>query len=785
MKYGFFDKENREYIITDPYTPTPWINYLGGGTYGGIISHTAGGYSFDGDPRHKRVLRYRYNSIPEDQPGRYIYVRDNEDGEYWSATWQPVQKDYDKYECRHGLGYTTIENEKRGINTSTTYFVPKDKSMEIWWLKIKNNSNVKKDISLFTYAEFSFFDAVKDQQNVDWVQQIQRGSFEDNILFWNAFMETWEFIYMTSNEPVDSFETSRENFIGKYHDLSNPVVVENGFCENNEARRGNGAGVLNHDISLEPGEEKEIVYILGTTPDKENTRDEIKEYLSLDKVKSEFEELNSHWTEFLENCQVETPDEEMNLMLNTWNPYQCRTTFNWSRFISLYQLGINRGMGFRDSAQDVLGVIHAIPEESRELIVKLLKCQHEEGNAFHLYYPLTGEGTIGEAGEDGSVDWYSDDHLWIILSTAAYLKETGNFDFLKESVPYSKRTDSEGTVLEHLCRAVEFTENHKGQHDMPLAGFADWNDTVNLDRGKGTAESVWTGMLYSYALKELLNLLEYTGEKDLYDKYSEYYQNQVDAINKHAWDGDWYIRAYDDDGNPLGSKECDEGKIFLNAQSWSIMAGIADEGHQKDLLNNVKKYLNTKYGVVLLYPAYNGFDETKGGITTYPPGAKENGGIFLHTNPWIMIAETFAGNGEQAYKYYRQVLPPTRNDIADKYEVEPYVYCQNILGKEHPQFGLGRNSWLTGTAAWMYRASLYYILGIRPDYDGIIIDPVVPSDWEGFTVKRKYRGKVLNIECIKSEKNLIEVNGKEIENRNKVLMTDLSEDVNNVKVYYK
>ncbi|MFW6035792.1 MAG: GH36-type glycosyl hydrolase domain-containing protein [Halothermotrichaceae bacterium] len=783
MRYGFFDKNKREYIVTNPYTPTPWINYLGGGNYGGIISHTGGGYSFDGDPRYKRVLRYRYNSIPEDQPGRYIYVRDNQSKEYWSATWQPVKDDYDFYVCRHGLGYTEIEHEIHNIVTKVKYFVPGNESMEIWWLKVKNKDDKERDLSLFSYAEFSFFDAVKDQQNVDWTQQIQQGDFDDNTIYWNAFMKYWDFIYMTSSAEVDTFETSREKFIGKYRDLSNPAAVEQGYCENTEARRGNGVGVLNHNITLKPGEEKDIIYILGTTPDKSKLNNSIKKYFNVEKVKKELDNLNDYWNDYLSKCQVETPDEEMNLMLNTWNQYQCKTTFNWSRFISLYQLGINRGMGFRDSAQDTLGVMHSIPEEGKELIIKLLKCQRIEGNAYHLYYPLTGEGDIGEAGEDGSVDWYSDDHLWIILSIAAYLKETGDKEFLEEVIPYAE-DKGEASVLEHMCMALEFTESHKGEHNMPLAGFADWNDTVNLDRGKGTAESVWTGLLYSYALKEMIDLLEYLGEKELKEKYEKYYQKQKEAVNQEAWDGEWYIRAYDDEGNPLGSKECESGKIFLNAQSWSIMAGIADDDRRKQVLKNVKKYLNTKYGVVLVYPAYDEYDETKGGITTYPPGAKENGGIFLHTNPWIMIAETIAGNGDEAYKYYRQVLPPTRNQIADKYEVEPYVYCQNILGKEHPQFGLGRNSWLTGTAAWMYRASVYYILGIRPAYDGLVIDPVVPEKWDGFKVTRKIRDKKLNIECIKSDEKYIKVNGEKIEASTKIKYDILEKENNEVKVYY-
>jgi len=784
MQYGYFDKDRREYTITNPCTPTPWINYLGGGKYGGIISQTGGGYSFDGDPRYKRVLRYRYNSIPEDQPGRYIYIRDNQSGDYWSATWQPVKGDYDQYVCHHGLGYTEINYEVNKIASRVTYFVPGNESMEIWWLKIKNTDQVTRDLTLFSYAEFSFFDAVRDQQNVDWCQQIQQGDFENNTIFWNAFMKTWDYIFMTSSLPVTSFETSREKFIGLYRDLSNPIAVERGYCENYEARRGNGAGVLSHQLTLNPGEEKEIIYLLGTTPDKESIKEKVNKYLNANNTKEEFTGLKNYWNNYLSSCQVNTPDEEMNLMLNIWNPYQCKTTFNWSRFISLYQLGINRGMGFRDSAQDILGVVHAIPGEARNLIIKLLKCQHPEGNAYHLFYPLTGEGTTGEAGEDGGVDWYSDDHLWIILAVAAYITETGDIDFLSESVPYSNNRGA-GKVLEHLCQALEFTENHLGEHGLPLAGFADWNDTINLDRGKGTAESVWTGMLYCYALKEMQALLDFIEEPDLVKRYKAYYRKQKEAINKHAWDGSWYIRAFDDDGKPLGSKEYAEGKIFLNPQSWSIMAGIADRSYMDKLLENVHKYLNTEFGVVLLYPAYRKYDKTKGGITTYPPGAKENGGIFLHSNPWIMIAETLAGNGDRAYQYYRQVLPPTRNEIADKYEVEPYVYCQNILGKEHPQFGLGRNSWLTGTAAWMYRASVYYILGIRPGYDGLVIDPVVPSHWEGFRVKRRFRGKWLLIECNRSEESYIEVNGKRSNQTKKVLLNELTEDENRIRVFFK
>ncbi len=783
MIYGNFAPHKREYIITTPFIPSPWINYLGNADFGGIISHTGGGYCFDRDPRNKRVLRYRYNNIPEDQPGRYIYIKDIENNNYWSATWQPVKSQYKSFECRHGPGYTIISQENNNIFTEIKYFIPLNRSMEIWWLKVQNTGKKTRKLDLFTYAEFSFFDTVRDQQNLDWTQQIQQGSFENNTIFWNAFMKKTDYTFMTSNLPVKSFETSRENFIGKYRDLSSPLTVEKGECENYEAHRGNGAGVLNHEIILKPGEEKQIVYYLGTVPEKKLLKNGINKFYKIEQIKSEFNKLNEYWNKFFNKCQVKTPDKEMNLMLNTWNPYQCKTTFNWSRFVSLYQLGINRGMGFRDSAQDILGVVHAIPEECRDLIIRLLKCQHPEGNSYHLFYPLTGKGSSGEAGNNGNCNWYSDDHLWIIISVTAYIKESGDKEFLEKKVSYSG-VNSKETVLEHLCKALEFTENHRGKHGLPLIGFADWNDTLNLQREKQSAESVWTGMLYCYTLKEMSALMNYIGREDLKNKYLNYYYEQKKAINTHGWDESWYLRAFAENGNPLGSRKSESGKIFLNPQSWAIISEIAEQKKGKMILKNVKEYLDSKYGVTLLYPAYSAFDEKIGGLTTYPPGAKENGGIFMHANPWLIIAEVLSGNHEQAYRYYRKVLPPLRDD-PDLYRVEPYVYCQNVLGKEHPQFGLGSNSWLTGTAAWMYRAAINYILGIRPDYDGIIIKPSVPDNWDEFKVKRKIRDKVLNIIFKKSNKTKILLNENPTIKNNFIYYSELAKSENEIVVKYK
>lgn len=741
-KYGYFNLEDREYVITQPQTPTPWINYLGDGEYGGIISNNAGGFSFDQDPRFKRVLRYRYNGIPMDQPGRYLYLRDDETSKIWSATWQPIQAAYDAYECRHGLGYTKITMEHEGIRTEVTYFVPNGQKMELWCFKIQNLSGRPRKISVFSYAEFCFFDAAKDQQNADWVQQIQSGEFHENTIYWNAFMKTWDFIFMTASRPADSFDTSREEFVGRYRDLKNPLAVTNGECFNSIAHRGNGVGALCHHLKLDANATEEIVYTLGTTPEMK-LPEKAKAFLEPTAAKAALQALKAYWLDYLNAYQVETPDPELNLMLNTWNPYQCKTTFNWSRFVSLYQLGVDRGMGLRDSAQDILGVLQSIPEKAKVLLRRLLKCQFADGHAYHLFYPLTGEGTMGEA-EGGKYNWYSDDHLWLIEATTAYLRETGDFAFLDEMIGYAN--EGENTVWNHLCQAIEFTKNHLGEHDLPLNGFADWNDALNLDRGKGRAESVWTGMLYSRVLQMMSGLANRTKKEPTAAYFENLFQAIKTAINEHAWDGNWYLQAFDDNGVKVGSHTREnEEQIYLNPQAWSIMSGIAAPERGKVALQQAMELLGTEFGLVLLYPAYKAHRADRGGVSTYPPGAKENAGIFVHTNPWFVIASLLVGEHETAYDYYRRILPIRKNEIPDRHEVEPYVYCQNILGKEHPQFGLGRNSWLTGTAAWAYVAGTQYLLGVRPDYDGLIIEPRVPAAWKEFSITRRFRGCQLQI----------------------------------------
>ncbi len=740
MKYGYFDNKNKEYVVTRPDTPTPWTNYIGGGEYGGIVSNTGGGYSFDTDPKNKRILRYRYNAIPMDQPGRYIYIRDDKLKKYWSTTWQPMCENLDSYECRHGMGYTTIKSSKHKIQTSITYFVPAKEPMEIWVVKVKNTDKKARTVKVFTYAEFSFYDAMKDLTNLDWTQQIQQGTFKKNTILWTSFMKTQGYTFFSSTEKIDSFDTSRGAFIGRYKSLAHPKALENGKCSNSEALRGNGCAGTCKRITLKPGEEKTIVYLLGTAKEPTLAWPHIKKYTNFKNVEAAFANLKSYWNNYIGNLSVKTPDQEMDCMVNLWNQYQCKCTFNWSRFVSMYQLGMNRGMGFRDSAQDTLGVMHTIPGEAKELIRKLLKIQFKEGMAFHQYFPLTGEGSCGDADEGGKTcaKWYSDDHLWAILATTAFIKETGETIFLKEEVPFVDKENA--TVFDHLKAAIEFSVKKTGKHGLCLAGWADWNDTINLDTGKGQAQSIWTTMLLGVALQDMIDLCSHLGEKGLVNKYKKHFNHFKKVINEAAWDGGWYIRAYDDEFEKLGSKDCEKGKIFLNTQSWAILSGFATDKRSKKALQSAHKMMNTKYGLVLMYPSYDGFDWRKGGVTTYPPGAKENGGIFVHANPWMMIAQAKMKNSKLAYQYYRQVLPSTRNNIADIYEVEPYVYCQNILGKEHPQFGLARNSWLSGSAAWNFVAASNWILGIRADYAGLTIDPCIPKDWKGFTAQRIFRG---------------------------------------------
>jgi cellobiose phosphorylase len=770
--YGYYDASAREYVITRPDTPTPWLNYLGQGGYGGIVSNTGGGYSFDRDPRNRRVTRYRYNSIPADQPGRYVYLRDAETGAYWSATWQPVtQVTLDAYECRHGAGYTRLRTEYGGIASDMLYFVPPDRgegaACELWVLNVRNSSDRPRRISTCSYAEWSYWDAITDQQNLDWAQQIMRSTAHDSYVSSGViFRPTRSFL--GCSRPFAGYETDREAFIGRCRSLANPLMVETGCPANGLAPRGNNIAALWHDLALGPGEEVELVYVLGVTDDPGSIEGVVRRYSDPSEVATARSALAVDWDRYLDAFTVALPDAEMEAMVNVWNPIQCRANLFWSRFASGYDTGLGRGMGTRDSAQDTLGTVHNAPARAKDTLRMLWKLQFVDGHAWHQVFPLTGEGGPGLAGEFPQwPQWFSDDHLWLVIATCHYLKETGDFAFLDEALPFQ---DGEPlSVWDHLRRAIAFTLANRGPHGLPRLGFADWDDTMNLDHGSGWAESVWTGQQFCRATLDLRELAAYLGRETDATELRGFCETMRDAVEASGWDGapaepGRYLRAYDDAGEPVGTSSATHHALALNTQTWAVI-GELDRDRAAQAMDAAHAGLNCEYGLRLMAPAYDGADERVRGTTTYPPGAKENGGIFCHANAWAIVAAAQLGQAERAYQYYRQILPLARSD-SDSLMTEPYVYCQNICAPEHPHAGRGRNSWLTGTAAWTYVAATQYILGIRPAYEGLRIRPVIPASWQGFTAKRTFRGTAYQIEVVRrgrGDEVSLTVNGQPIE----------------------
>ncbi len=750
--YGYFDVDAREYVITRPDTPTPWINYLGEGRYGGIVSNTGGGYSFDRDPRHRRVSRYRYNAIPADQPGRYVYVRDQETGEFWSATWQPVKRALDAYECRHGSGYTRIRAECSGIASELLYFVPPADGdgpipCELWVLRLRNTGARPRRLRTFSYAEFSFADAVADQQNLDWAQHILRTRFEDGTILAGCTFRADTTFFASSADPF-GFDADRETFVGRYRDLASPVAVERGEPSNSEAPRGNGAGSLCHEVELAPDEEREIVFVLGTSADDEERIRALALARDPERVQAAFEALREDWDDYLSGFSIETPDPELDAMVNFWNQVQCRTTLWWSRFASAYETGLGRGMGTRDSAQDTLGIVHAAPEAVRATLSRLWRLQFGDGHTWHQFFPLTGEGSVGHAAEfPDRPQWFSDDHLWLVIAVCAYVRETGDLAYLDEGVPYAD--GGEESVWEHLGRALDFTLNHRGPHGLPRAGFADWDDTMNVDLGSGKAESVWCGMQFCRAALDAADLAAASGRGVAAILFRDYAREMAGAVEAHAWDGEWYARAFDDEGLPIGVSADDRHRINMNPQTWAAIGEVGPRDRAERALASMDEQLATEFGIALLAPPYDGGDLRVWGTSTYPPGAKENGGIFCHANAWAVVAAAMLGDGDRAYDYYRRILPLRRSD-SDRFLAEPYVYCQNICGPTHPQFGMGRNAWLTGTASWTFVAATQWILGIRPTYDGLRVAPAIPSDWSGFRARRRFRGALYEIDVVRS-----------------------------------
>jgi cellobiose phosphorylase len=772
VKYGYFDDNAKEYVITRPDTPLPWINYLGCEAYFGIISNTAGGYSFYRDARLRRLIRYRYNNVPLDTGGRYIYVRDNDTGEFWSPSWQPTRSILDDYACRHGLGYTIIGSTYQGIKAQTRYFVPLGERLEVWQLTLTNMRRGAAHLSLFSSIEFCLWDALGDTANFQRNFNTGEVETEGSVIYHKTeYRERRDhFAFFACSEELAGLDTQRDVFLGPYRGWDRPAAVEQGRSFNSLAHGWSPMGSHHVQVILEPGATRQIIFLLGY---HENPRDQkfdppgsqiinkqtvkpiIDRYLDAANVDAAFDALRDYWESLLGILQVNTPDVHTNRMVNIWNAYQNMVTFNMSRSASLFETGVGRGMGFRDSNQDVLGFVHMIPERARERILDLAATQLETGGAYHQYQPLTKQGNDDIGGN------FNDDPLWLILSAAAYLKETGDWDILKEPVVYENRPGGEQPLYEHLQRSLRYTLDRLGPHGLPLIGRADWNDCLNLnafsdDPGESfqtttnkdgkTAESVFIAGQFVLAAKEMAAIARYRGVDGEAQIYLDAALKMEAAVLQYGWDGEWFLRAYDDFGRKVGSHECEEGRIFIEPQGFCVLAGIGlQDGKAERALVAVKEHLATSHGIILHQPAYSRYRLHLGEISSYPPGYKENAGIFCHTNPWIMIAEVIIGHGDQAHDYYTRINPSAREAISEVHRCEPYVYAQMIAGRDAPSHGEAKNSWLTGTAAWNYVAITQWLLGIRPTYDGLQIAPVIPGAWPGFRARRLWRGVTYHI----------------------------------------
>lgn len=769
MKFGYFDDAKREYVITTPKTPLPWINYLGSTDFFSLISNTCGGYSFYKDAKLLRLTRYRYNNIPGDEGGRYFYIKDGDT--VWNPGWMPVKTEPDNYECRHGMGYTRIHSGKNGLNASLLSFVPVHDRCEINQLILTNDSNETKNIKLFSYIEFCLWNAMDDMTNFQ--RNLNTGEVEvigSSIYHKTEYRERRNhYAVFSVNQEIDGFDTSRDDFLGAYRGVTEPQVVENGKASNSVASGWYPIGSHYFDLNLKPGESRSFVFVLGycenapeekfEAPDvinKKPAKELLARYQTDDQVAEAFDELASHWEHLLSKYTVRTGDEKLNRMVNIWNQYQCMVTFNMSRSASYYESGIGRGMGFRDSCQDLFGFVHLIPDRARERIIDIASTQFPDGSAYHQYQPLTKKGNsdIGSG--------FNDDPLWLIAGTSAYIRETGDFSILDEMVPYDNDQSLATSLFEHLTRSFDYIINHRGPHKLPLIGRADWNDCLNLncfstEPGESfqtfgpsegpVAESVFiAGMFVKYG-SEYADLCEATGRQDEAERARAAVADMTAAIERDGWDGQWFIRAYDADGNKVGSKECAEGQIYIEPQGFCVLAGVGlDNGLAEKALDSVKERLDTKYGIVLLQPPYTKYYLNLGEISSYPPGYKENAGIFCHNNPWISAAETKLGRGTRAFEVYRKTCPAYLEDISDIHRTEPYVYSQMIAGKDAKFFGEAKNSWLTGTAAWTFMNVSQYILGVQPTLKGLSIDPCVPKDFGDFQITRKYRNVEYHIE---------------------------------------
>ena len=791
MKYGYFDDARKEYVITTPTTPYPWINYLGSQEFFSLISNTAGGYSFYKDAKLRRITRYRYNNVPLDLGGgRYYYLYDN--GDFWSPGWAPVKRELDFYECRHGMGYTKIIGKRNNIKTEVTFFVPMNYNGEVHKVVITNTGTEEKTVKLFSFIEWCLWNAQDDSTNFQ--RNFNTGEVEvkDSVIYHKTeYKERRDhYAFFSVNAPIHGFDSDRESFLGTYNGFENPQVVAAGQSNNSVA--DGWSPIASHciEIKLQPGEKKDLVFILGYVENpleekwesknvinKKKAEEMIAKFTTSEDVDQGLAELEAHWDKLLSKYNIESKDDKLNRMVNIWNQYQCMITFNLSRSASYFESGIGRGMGFRDSNQDLLGFLHQIPDRARERILDLAATQLEDGGAYHQYQPLTKKGNDEIGGN------FNDDPLWLILAVAAYIKETGDYSILDEMTPYDNNPKLARPLSDHIKRSFDHVLNNLGPHGLPLIGRADWNDCLNLNcfsmepgesfqtttsKDGKVAESVMIAGMFTYIGDEYAKLCEQVGnEAEAKRAYSEVAKMRK-VIMEHGYDGEWFLRAYDDFGRKIGSKECEEGKIFIEPQGFCVMGGCGiDDGKAIKALDSVEKYLGCKYGLVLNNPAFTKYYVEYGEISTYPAGYKENAGIFCHNNAWIMCAEAVVGRGDKAFDYYTRIAPAYTEEYSEIHRMEPYVYSQMVAGKDAKRFGEAKNSWLTGTASWNFVAISQYILGIQPDYDGLKVDPSIPVDWDGYQITREFRGNKYIIE-VKNPNHVCKgvaklvVDGKEI-----------------------
>ena len=768
MQFGHFDDQAREYVITTPKTPLPWINYLGSEAFFSLVSNTAGGYSFYKDAKLLRLTRYRYNNTPLDSNGRYFYIKDGDC--VWNPGWQPTQTPLDDYECRHGLGYTVIRGEKNGLAAQVELFVPVGDACEVQRLTLQNNSDAPRSFSVFSYVEFCLWNAVDDSTNFQ--RNFSTGEVEvegSAIYHKTEYRERRNHYAMyTVNVPVGGFDTSRDAFLGVYGAPHAPEAVAQGHCTGSVAHGWAPVGVHQINVTLAPGERRSLIFVLGYLENAEEDKwaapnvinkapaqAMAARYATDAQVDAALAALHEHWNNLLSTYSIRSSDEKLDRMVNIWNQYQCMVTFNMSRSASYYESGTGRGMGFRDSCQDLLGFVHLIPARARERILDIAATQFPDGSAYHQYQPLTKKGNL----DIGS--GFNDDPLWLIAAVSAYLRETGDFTILDEMVDFDNDASLAAPLMEHLRRSFGYTASHKGPHGLPLIGRADWNDCLNLNCFSKTpgesfqttgpsegpvAESVFSaGMFVKYG-KEYADICRHIGLADEAAAVSAEVAAMEQAILGPGWDGAWFKRAYDAEGNPVGSKDCEEGQIFIEPQGMCVMAGVGVEtGEAQAALQSVKDRLDTQYGIVLLQPAYQTYHLNLGEISSYPPGYKENAGIFCHNNPWVSCAEATAGHGDRAFEIYKKTCPAYLEPISEVHRTEPYVYSQMIAGKDAATFGEAKNSWLTGTAAWTFVDVSQYILGVQPTLDGLRIDPCIPHELDGFVLRRVYRGTVYEI----------------------------------------